>query len=110
MRKIDLFFLFFGLCTLPILAQELNCNLVVNAQQTGNENVQVFKTLEKQLSEFVNTSRWTNKSFKSQERIDCIMFINIQNYSSDAFQASIQVQSTRPIYNSSYSSLSLIHI
>lgn len=104
MRKIDLFFLFFCLCTLPILAQELNCNLVVNAQQTGNENVQVFKTLEKQLSEFVNTSRWTNKSFKSQERIDCSMFINIQNYSSDAFQASIQVQSTRPIYNSSYSS------
>ena len=43
------------------MAQELNCNLVVNAQQTGNENVQLFKTLEKQLSDFVNNTKWTNK-------------------------------------------------
>ena len=86
-----------------INAQELNCNLVVNAQQTGNENVQVFKTLEKQLSEFVNNTRWTKMIFKNQERIDCGMFITIQNYSSDSFQASIQVQSARPVHNSSYS-------
>jgi hypothetical protein len=84
-------------------AQELNCNLVVNAQQTGNENVQVFKTLEKQLSEFVNNTRWTEMIFKNQERINCGMFITIQNYSSDSFQASIQVQSARPVHNSSYS-------
>lgn len=84
-------------------AQELNCNLVVNAQQTGNENVQVFKTLEKQLSEFVNNTRWTKMIFKNQELIDCGMFITIQNYSSDSFQASIQVQSARPVHNSSYS-------
>ena len=55
------YFLILWLFTLPMLAQELNCNLVVNAQQTGNENVQVFKTLEKQLYEFVNNTRWTNK-------------------------------------------------
>ncbi len=30
-------------------AQELNCNVVVNAQFTGNENFQIFKTLEKQI-------------------------------------------------------------
>ena len=58
--------------------QELNCNVVVNAQQTGNENVQVFKTLERQLKEFVNNTQWTNKTFKPQERIDCSMVINIQ--------------------------------
>ena len=43
-------------------SQELNCNVIVNAQQTGNENVQVFKTLERQLTEFVNNTQWTNKS------------------------------------------------
>ena len=30
-------------------SQELNCEVIVNAQLTGNENVQVFKTLERQL-------------------------------------------------------------
>ena len=82
--------------------QELNCNVVVNAQQTGNENVQVFKTLERQLKEFVNNTQWTNKTFKPQERIDCSMVINIQDYNSDSFKASIQIQSSRPVFNSSY--------
>ena len=85
-------------------SQELNCTLVVNAQQTGNENVQVFKTLEKQLNEFINNTRWSSKSFETQERIECSMVINIQNYQTDAFQASIQIQSARPVYNSFYSS------
>ena len=91
----------FSLC---LNSQELNCNVVVNAQQTGNENVQVFKTLEKQLNEFVNNTRWSSKIFETQERIECSMVINIQNYQSDAFQASIQIQSARPVYDSFYSS------
>lgn len=83
-------------------SQELNCNVVVNAQQTGNENVQVFKTLERQLTEFVNNTQWTNKSFKNQERIDCGMIITINDYNSDRFQASLQIQSSRPVYGSVY--------
>lgn len=93
-----------ALFTITISAQELNCDVVVNAQQTGNENVQVFKTLEKQLSEFVNNTRWTNRSFTAQERINCSMVINITDYSSDVFQGSIQVSSSRPVYNSTYGS------
>lgn len=83
-------------------SQELNCTVVVNAQQTGNENVQVFKTLERQLNEFVNNTQWTNKNFKPQERIDCSMNINITDYNTDSFQATIQVQSSRPVFNSTY--------
>jgi hypothetical protein len=85
-------------------SQDLNCAVVVNAQQTGNENVQVFKTLEKQLNEFVNNTRWTSKTFKTHERIQCSMIITVQDYQTDTFQASIQVQSARPIHNSSYTS------
>ena len=92
------------LLSYTVCSQELNCKLVVNAQQTGNENVQVFKTLEKQLNEFINNTRWTSKTFENQERIECSMVINIQNYQSDSFQASIQIQSARPIHNSSYAS------
>lgn len=101
MRK--LIFIFFIACTTAGFSQELNCNLVVNAQQTGNENVQIFKTLERQLTEFINNTQWTNTAYKPQERIDCSMVINISDYNSDVFQATIQVQSSRPVFNSTYS-------
>jgi hypothetical protein len=100
MRKI-IFFL--GLCLATnAFSQELNCNVVVDAQQTGNDNVQVFKTLERQIKEFVNTTKWTDKTYKPQERIECSMVINIQSYDNDVFQATIQVQSSRPVFGSSY--------
>ncbi|MBJ6369020.1 type IX secretion system protein PorD [Snuella sedimenti] len=83
-------------------SQELNCNVVVNARQTGNENLSIFKTLEKQLTEFVNNTKWTNQAFGVQERIDCSMVITITDYSGEAFQGSIQVQSSRPVFGSSF--------
>ncbi len=82
-------------------AQELNCNVVINAEQIGN-NLPVFKTLEKQIFEFVNTTKWTNKEFTNQERIECSMYINITDYTGDVFNATIQVQASRPVYGSSY--------
>ena len=84
-------------------SQELNCNVVVNSQQTGNENQPIFKNLEKQLTEFVNNTAWTNKKYTTQERIDCSMLISITDYSGDAFKGTLQIQSSRPIYGSSYS-------
>lgn len=89
--------------TTSTFSQELVCELVVNAQQTGNENVQVFKTLERQLKEFINNTTWTNKTFKPQERIECSMVITINEYNNDLFQGTLQVQSARPVFDSSYS-------
>ncbi len=102
MRNISVLFAF--LFTIVGFSQELNCTVNVIAQQTGNENNVVFKTLEKQLSEFINNTEWTNKAFGPQERINCSMVINVKGYDNDLFAASLQVSSSRPIYNSTYSS------
>ncbi|NRB59227.1 MAG: DUF4835 family protein [Winogradskyella sp.] len=102
MRKV-LFLLGFLFPTL-LLSQELNCTVSVIAQQTGNDNNVVFKTLEKQLNEFINNTKWTEKTFKAEERINCSMVINVSNYENDAFNATLQVSSSRPIFNSTYSS------
>ena len=83
-------------------SQELNCEIIVNAQQTGNENLPVFKTLEKQLKEFINNTKWTNKTFTPQERINCSMVINVTANNNDSFVASLQVQSSRPVFNSTF--------
>lgn len=85
-------------------SQELNCTVTVIAQQTGNENNVLFKTLEKQLTEFVNYTKWTEKSYNQQERISCSMVINVKDYSNNLFSATLQVSSSRPIFNSSYNS------
>ena len=101
MRSILTVFIF--LIGIISFSQELTCTVVVNAQQTGNENFPIFKTLEKQLNEFINNTKWTSKTFAAQERINCSMFINISSYSGESFQASLQVQSSRPVYGSSFS-------
>jgi len=100
MRNLLVIFLFLASAT--IYSQELNCTVVVNAQQTGDENLPVFKTLERQINEFINKTKWTDKTYLPQERINCSMFITIQDYSSDSFTGTIQVQSSRPVYGSSY--------
>ena len=102
MHKIITFLLLltFGLTQ----AQQLNCTVTVNAQKLSNTNQQVFKTLETSISEFVNKTDWTGQTFKQNEKINCSMYITVSSNSSDQFTATIQVQSSRPIFNSSYAS------
>lgn len=85
-------------------SQELNCTVTVNTQKLNNANQQVFKTLETSLSEFVNQTHWTALTYKQNEKINCSMFITISANESGQFTATIQVQSSRLIYNSSYAS------
>jgi hypothetical protein len=99
MHKVGIF-LFFLLFTFAVKAQELNCQVVVNAEQTGQANTTVFKTLQNSLNEFINQTRWTNKEFLPHERINCSMFININSLENNTFSGTIQVQSSRPVFGS----------
>ena len=92
------------LICMNIHSQELNCIVKINSQSLTNSNQPVFKTLETSLSDFVNKTRWTNKKFKQNEKIDCTIFITVSSYGSDQFVATLQVGSSRPIFNSSYAS------
>ncbi len=102
MNKIFSFLLLFPFVL--IQAQQLNCTVTVDSQKLSNANQSVFKSLETSLNEFVNKTDWTNKTYVANEKINCSMYITILSNSSDQFTATIQVQSSRPIYNSSYSS------
>ena len=101
MRKIIFLFL---LVAGSLQAQELNCKVSVNYDRITNANTQIFKTLERSLTDFVNKTRWTNQTFKDNEKIECSMLINLSSYNSDSFTGTIQVQSSRPVFNSSYTS------
>ena len=90
------------LFSFTLSAQELNCMVTINDDQIAGSNKQVFRTLEKSISEFVNQKKWTNRNVKPQERINCAMTILITKRDNNSFEGSIQIQSTRPIYGSSY--------
>ncbi len=103
MRKItSLLFIFFTVITFT--AQELNCLVTVNSDQIAGSNKQVFTTLERALSEYINQTKWTDRTVKPEERIDCAMTIIITSRDNNNFTATLQVQSSRPVFNSSYPS------
>jgi len=90
---------------LQVSAQELNCTVTINADQLQNSNNQVFSTLETAVSEYLNNTKWTNKNYKAQEKIKCAITLNILGQpSSNQFSGNIQIQVSRPIFNSTYQS------
>ncbi|WP_411030991.1 DUF4835 family protein [Spongiimicrobium sp. 3-5] len=101
----NIFTIFFCLFfSLIIRAQELNCVITVNSDQVSQTNQQVFKTLERSLNDFVNKSRWTNRTYLENERVNARMFITVTEFESSRFKANIQLQSSRPVFNTSYES------
>ncbi len=85
-------------------AQELNATVVIDAEQTGQPNLQVFRTLKQQLEEFLSSTKWTDKEYKNQERIDCTFTLIISSFDNDFFNATLQVSASRPVFNSTYDS------
>ncbi len=95
------FFLIFC-CALGATGQEFDCLVTVNSDQIGQTNQQIFRTLEQSLNDFVNKNKWTDRLFSENERISARMFITVTSYESDRFEATLQIQSSRPVYNTSY--------
>ena len=99
-----LFFLVFTITSFQ--GQELNCQVSIVSQQVqGTTEKQIFDQLQKSIYDFMNNTKWTKDIYTSAERIDCSVLINVTTKTSaDEYTGTIQVQSRRPIYKSSYSS------
>ena len=84
-------------------AQELNCTVSVIAPQVSNVDASRFEALEDGIREFMNGRRWTEDNFEFEERIECTLQITINEaIGSTVFKGSMQVQSSRPVFNSDY--------
>lgn len=102
MKKYTAFLLFLVL-NLPIFAQELNCQVQVNHQKIQTSNTLVFEALQKDVYDFMNNTKWTKHVFYNNERIDANLIITISEYDGNTkFSGTIQVQSRRPVFNTSY--------
>ena len=99
----NLFLLLVFLFTTSAISQELRATVSVNYDQVNNGNPQLFKNLEKQVTDFLNNTKWTETELKDSEKIECNFFINISTYGSNAFEATLQVQASRTVFNSTLS-------
>lgn len=85
-------------------AQELNCQVEVNTDKVqGYESL--FQNLQQAMNDYLNTTRFTNTQFSPVEKIQCRLFLTVNEYTTDdVVKGDLQIQSTRPIYNSAYNS------
>ena len=98
-------------CSIHLGAQEFNAKVQVITEGIQATNKQRFRTLEKAITQFINNRRWTDETYAREERIECSFIINITdvNASNDKFTATLQLQLSRPVYNSGYNSPILTH-
>jgi hypothetical protein len=99
-------FLIFGLSHYAVVAQELNCQVTINATYLQTDQTAeraVFKEMEKVFTEFVSRRKWTNDDFRDNEQINCRIAITLrESPTQNVFTGVAQVVATRPVYNTGY--------
>ncbi len=85
-------------------ATELNCEVEVNSDKITNGSKDVFNELKQAITDYMNTTKWTNAIFGTNEKIYCKLMLTLSSWdnSTGAMEGDLQIQSQRPVYNSSY--------
>ena len=97
------FLIVFLLSAFCVSSQELKATVSINSAQVTNVNPQIFKNLEKQIFDFLNNTKFSNKEFvKQNEKVNCSFFFIVNKFESNNFEVALQVNSTRPVFNSSF--------
>ena len=109
---IRVYILLLLICLTPLYSytQELNSKVLVNTEKLQSSEKLLFEEMESSIEQFLNNQIWTSDKFNTQEKINCNFIINIINEpSSNQYEATVQILSSRPIYNSSYETILLNH-
>lgn len=97
-----LLFLPVPLIATSVWAQELNCQVEINTQKLQNVSTSVFETLKDAISEYMNGNKFSEAQLGATEKIDCRMLLTVSEYTDNIVKGTLQVQSSRPVYNSNY--------
>lgn len=89
-------------------AQELNATVSISASKIEASYRDRFETLKQDLEEFINGQQWTQAQFAVNEKIQCTFAFIINSMpETDKYTASLTIQARRPVYNSSYNTVTL---
>jgi hypothetical protein len=110
MRKVFFIFTILILSVTGMKAQELQCMVQISSPGMSETDRQILQTLQSSIFEFMNQRNWTEYQYKPEERIEASILITInEKIGSDEYRGTIQVQSRRPIFRTSYSSPIINH-
>lgn len=105
MRKAFILFSFLFFLSGQLKSQELQCMVQISSPGMSETDRQILQTLQSSIFEFMNQRNWTGYQFRSEERIEASILITInEKLGSDEYRGTIQVQSRRPVFKTSYSS------
>jgi hypothetical protein len=100
-----LFIISFSILT-NSFGQELNCNVIIDAERAQTQERQIFKQMQEDMTLFMNQEHWTEDDFEDHEKINCTILIQITTMNSNtSFSATAQIQVTRPIFGTDYNSI-----
>lgn len=103
MKYLSLIILSLLFMSANLFSQELRCNVTVNSSRIQGANQNLFRTMQSDIYEFMNTRKWTDHVYSYDEKLKCnIMILLEEQISADEFRGSIQVQLIRPVFDSSY--------
>ena len=85
-------------------ATELNCEVEVNSEKITNGSKDIFNELKQSITDYMNTTKWTNATFGTNEKIYCKLLLTVSSYddATGLMKGDLQIQSQRPVFNSSY--------
>ncbi len=85
-------------------ATELNCEVEVNSEKITNGSKDIFNELKQSITDYMNTTKWTNATFGTNEKIYCKLMLTVSSWddATGVMKGDLQIQSQRPVYNSSY--------
>ena len=86
----------------PAAAQEFRCQVEGNSQKIEGTNKSVFESLQSSINDYMNENRFSTATFSPNERIECRLYLTVSEYENDRVKGDLQVQLSRPVYNSSY--------
>ncbi|MBD5303717.1 MAG: DUF4835 family protein [Bacteroides sp.] len=90
------------ICVAGAKAQEFKCEVDVNSQQVEGTNKSVFDALKEGISTYMNETKFSNAIFSPNEKIECRLFLTVAEYTDDRIKGDLQLQLSRPVYNSTY--------
>lgn len=90
----------------PAAAQQLNFTVTINSDRANTQERDIFEDMKTSFEQFLNGRNWIEDEFSTQERIKGNILITINEMPSvGLFNATVQVQTVRPVYGSNYESL-----
>lgn len=114
-KKVIFVFIYLILGSVAI-AQELNCAVTLNYNQINSKggisfDKAQFAEIENTIKNFMNNQRWTTDAFAEKEKIKCNLVINLlESPGQNKFKGNAQFQVLRPVFGSTYETISLKYI